>query len=473
MSKTAKIIFISLIGAICLAPFICMLFVKNDVNSEKRTLAPVPKLVSEEGLNVNYLPELGAYFEDHYAFRSQLVAANSKLQADVFGTSPVDTIVKGTDGWLYYTDSLADYQQTDVMSDREAFALAYNMKLVQESLAERGIEFLYTVAPNKNSLYAENMPYYYKPVTGNGKNIDAVKTNLVELGVNYADLFEAFKEDGRILYRLQDSHWNGEGAVLAYNVILDRLGKTHDAHENAVRKNVKTATGDLATSLYGVWAENEWDTVVDVARNYINTNQAESWEANTVLTEALGADGSLLMFRDSFGNTLSPLLADVFGKGAFSKASIYQLDSYVEMYKPDTVIFEIVERNMANASRFSPQNEGISGPPIMAAPKLLREEEKVLEDPAKVNRVEMTASVSKSQLAPAYGTISGDLAQVADEGDLSPKTEVVICVDGVYYKTYMVRLPDEKSDYGFLAYFPWDILEKEPDIKVYILKGTE
>ena len=51
------------------------------------------------------------------------------------------------------------------------------------------------------------------------------------------------------------------------------------------------------------------------------------------------------MFRDSFGNTLYPFLADSFGQATFSRSMPYRL-TMLEDTGADTVLIELVERNL-------------------------------------------------------------------------------------------------------------------------------
>ena len=74
-----------------------------------RTLSAFPALKTEEGLNVNWLSDAGDYFQDHFAFRNELVTANALVNGKIFQVSTASGVIQGTDGWLYYKDSLDDY----------------------------------------------------------------------------------------------------------------------------------------------------------------------------------------------------------------------------------------------------------------------------------------------------------------------------------------------------------------------------
>lgn len=55
---------------------------------------------------------------------------------------------------------------------------------------EKGVQFLFTVAPNKNSLYGENMPYYDSLKVSSDKNLVNLQKYLRQEQVSYGDLYE-------------------------------------------------------------------------------------------------------------------------------------------------------------------------------------------------------------------------------------------------------------------------------------------
>jgi hypothetical protein len=82
----------------------------------------------------------------------------------------------------------------------------------------------------------------------------------------------------------------------------------------------------------------------------------ESVEDILIFTQAEGKEGSVLMFRDSFGNATLPYIADEYGRGIFSKGVPYNF-SYAASGKSDTVIVEIVERNIPWLIEYVPYME--------------------------------------------------------------------------------------------------------------------
>ena len=149
-----KIAYTVLALLICVLPFACMTFARTDATTENKRLKEFPRLKTEEGFNVDFLSDLGGYFEDHFAFRNRIVAADGVTQS-LFGVSTAEGVIKGTEGWLYYTSSAPDYQRLNVFSDRAAKNAAQNLWLTQFYVESQGAKFVLAVAPNKNSLYPE------------------------------------------------------------------------------------------------------------------------------------------------------------------------------------------------------------------------------------------------------------------------------------------------------------------------------
>lgn len=445
--KTGNIIFVTVCMTIALLPFIGMSVAKTETTTENRVLSEWPQLVKDGSFNVNFLPEAGAYFEDHFAFRNQFIAADSLFMGKLFHQSSVDTVLVGTDNWLYYTDSLDDYLGENVVSERGAYNIANNIKIVQNKMTQEGIDFAFTIAPNKNSLYDENMPYYYQVKAGDVNNRQKVLPLLDQLSVRYIDLYQPFEEKQEILYLPQDSHWNEKGAVLAYNTILDGLGKIHDDLSNVQINRTKTTKGDLAVSLYSVAAEPEWDSQYEYDSQISYVTETDSWEDVWIQTESTGKSGSLLMFRDSFGNTLSPLIAEEYGRAAFSKDTVYHLDSRIAASQPDTVLFEIVERNLERFGQFA-RDDHSSGPPVMEAPYA----GDVDIYSAAQAETKATAEAYLSDLRPDYLCITGKIDEDMLGADTNVYIEITAGDTSNVYEGYTVTDPGTGDDNGYLMY---------------------
>ena len=449
---TANLLFVIICIALCLVPLCGMLVKKTDTTTEKRTLAKWPSMTDADGsFNTDVLEEAGAYFNDHFALRNEMVSADSVLMSRVFRQSAVDTVFTGTDDWLYYTSTLDDYTGTNIVSERGAYQIAHNLRVVQDKMEQNGMTFMFVIAPNKNSLYDQNMPYYYRTKASDQNNLSRTMPYIGQQGVHYTDLYEVFRDQEEVLYRKQDSHWNAKGAVLAYNTILDTLGKAHNDFSDTDLIRTKTERGDLATALYSVAAKPEWNYRYDYESAFSYVTDTESWEDLWIQTENPEKNGTLLMFRDSFGDTLAPLMAEEYASGGFSKDSVYHLDSYIDMVQPDTVLFEIVERNIRRYGEFS-KTEHSSGPPIMEAPTA-----QIDVSSAKAVESDTTVTAEVSDQQSDYLCVNGFVDKKYLDTETNVYAEITSADGSAVYEAYTVTNPETKQENGYLLYLNKEI----------------
>lgn len=443
-NKIEMIIFVTICLIICLIPFVGMTVARTESTTENKTLAEMPEFTEEGRLNTEYLQQMGEYFEDHFAFKNQLVTVDSNIQSRLFGVSNMDTVIVGKAGWLYYTDTLDDYLGQNICSDREIFNILNNISIFQRYVEEKGAKFLFTVAPNKNSLYDENMPYYYRKKAGNVNNMTLLQSQIEKMNLSYADLFSAFRNQEEILYLKRDSHWNGKGAVLAYNTILDAVDIGHENYESTKSIRTKDEYGDLNKMIYPLGAVSEWNYTYQYDSHFTYVTDTESVEDAWIQTSNPNGEGTLLMFRDSFGNTLLPLMAETFGEAYFSKSVPYQMESYMKNYRPDTVIVEKVERNISDFAL---------EPPILTGPEV--EMENTVEEVL----TETTLALGECEYDSSFWTIAGILDEEYTDVDTKVYVKLSTGEGEDIYEAFTVS--DENSDNGYLLYISKEMLLSE------------
>ncbi len=348
--KKINLIYIVSCVLLLIVPFIGMVWYQNTDAIENKELEDFPQFLTEEStVNLDYLEDMGIYFEDNFAYRSEMITANSVLRAEVFSTGSPQVIV-GEEDWLYYTGTLSDYQSDNTMTELELNIFGHNMSLIKEFVEANGAEFYFTIAPNKNSLYSENMPWYHMG-SNTATNYELVENVLEENGIGYIDLYESFEAQDEVLYYERDSHWNTKGAVLVYQTIMDALGlEYHDYSDSILEENHE---GDIDSMLYPYDTKLEEDLVYQRVEGYTVVNEITDYMDSFIETSNSNKQGTLLMYRDSFGELIVPFLAEDFNLGYFSMNTPY----YIEETKyrlPNYVIIEIVERNLRNLIEQAP-----------------------------------------------------------------------------------------------------------------------
>lgn len=439
--KKLSILYIVFCLACCLLPFAGMTVARTDTTTENKTLASLPELAGEQGINVSFLSELGEYFTDHFAFREALVEADSIISSRVFGVSSADTVLVGKNGWLYYTDTLDDYLGRNLLSDRGIFNVANNLRQVQEYVNGMGSHFLLTVAPNKNSLYGENMPYYEQYKISEESNMSRLNIWLEKLDINYLDLFERFRDQDETLYFKRDSHWNNKGALMVYNGMMDSLQLFHDSYEDVSEIQRENYIGDLNSMIYPLNAVPENDYYYDIVQQYEYITPTESVEEAWIQTANQQAEGSLLMYRDSFGNSLLPFAANVFGTAWFSKMVPYNLQMHLEQYQPETVVIEKVERNL---------DEFACQPPIFQGARVMFSSE------PETIQTETTLEISEPEANLMYWQVSGELDVSVVQEDTHVYVRILDGGEETVYEAFTIST--EQSDNSYVLYLKKDSL---------------
>lgn len=424
MNIRAKIFF-ALIMIILIAPAVAMFTSgggQSTSTSENRELAAAPVLMNDSGINMNFFNECDTYVSDHIGFRSELVAANTAVYTKVFHMSPEDDVIMGRDGWLYYAETLDDYFNVPTVSDRGINNIAYSMKMLSDGVENSGSQFVLCFAPNKNTLYPDNMPGNYIQ-SGNIGNLERVEDAMVAYGVNYLSLRDLFDSKSEVYYRDKDSHWNYEGALIAYNAIMAKTTLEYDDYSDMLFAESYDWTGDLSNMLYVSNAPLDGQLVPMRTFGYQYTSKQKKVEANRVDTYNQDGQGTALIYRDSFGNTIIPFFAENFENCYFSKITPYNM-SDVDSYQPDVTVIELVERNIPNLAKAAP---------VMMAPEVTLEGEGYMASADQpLYSVYSEASGSGTHL---YGAI--------DEGLLGDSYKVYVLVGDIdgetkYYEAFPI-----------------------------------
>ncbi|MBR4579121.1 MAG: hypothetical protein IKO22_05905 [Oscillospiraceae bacterium] len=336
--RLSSLLFAALFLALCLLPGLATILAGPSDTVANEPPVAAPSLRSWDGIfNSDVLSQAADWLGQHFALRREAITLWAGLNAKLLRSSVTDSVLLGRDGWLYYAPTREDYTRSDPMSEREIWCAARTLFLLQENAESRGADFLFTLAPNKNSLYPEHMPTLTRrDVPSDARRLSA---RLEEMGVRYADLFAAFEAQGESLYFPTDSHWNGKGAALAADVLLGALGRNSAFFAGPFADS--THRGDLYEMLYPAGKREDPDYIYT---GLSFTADSDNPDNITIRTESTAGAGQLLCYRDSFGRNLYPFLAQSFAQATFSRKNVYDPDSLGE---GDTMVVELVERNLS------------------------------------------------------------------------------------------------------------------------------
>ena len=426
MKKSLYIAFTVVFFLVCLIPIVGLAVKGPSPAAANEPPVVKPKLKAYDGSwNMSYLTGWRDYVGKGFYLRLPCITAWDTLCAGLFHTSANDDVLIGPDNWLFFGAAANDISGNGQMTDREIFCCARSLYLMQEYAEGQGADFVFTVPCGKYTLYPAHAPRYV--TVAEGSNRARLMTAMEEQGVRYADLYAAFSAVDEELYWQWDSHWNARGAALAADTILGALG-IENGYFSGDFTAAQTHSGDLYAMLYPTGTALETDYTPEEPFTFSYTSNFHDSDDITITTEREGAEGTLLLFRDSSGRNLYPYLADRFGAAHISRLNNYRLD-YIAEQGADTVIVELAERTLDYLLRF---------PAVYPAP----ERDAALLDGLQEVESELTADAS--------GTTMADFMKLT--GTL-PETAADACVYLLAGDALYEAIPNEGS---FTAWLPMD-----------------
>ena len=324
ISKLGKAVVILSFFTLISLPSIGMFFPEftESFLNEKRERASLPPLE----INQDFFEKFNNYFADNFGFRDFLIHTNAKIDKSVFQSANSDQVFIGREGWMFYQESL----NSRVLSQVDLESVANRILDLQNYLREREKDFLFMVAPDKESIKRELLPWF---VDRNEENYQGLMALLEKKNVNYVDLKKAlFAHRKKDIYSKLETHWTHLGVVIAANRILQFL----DVPELQYEIIPGQRDGDLS-DMIGIPAKE------DVPR--IKIVEPEKKE-----------DKNLLVFHDSFGIAFKDYFDPIFSGSKFvhwkDKESFYEsLEKHLDE-SVDMVILEFVERDIPHVLEF-------------------------------------------------------------------------------------------------------------------------
>ena len=246
-----------------------------------------------------------SFVEERLALKTLLITLRAKALS-LLGESGSDQVIAGREDFLFYGDTLADYQQSAPLPQAELDALADGLARLQNALDARGVPYL-----------------------------DA------------REILLAAKEKGLVYFK-QDTHWNARGALAVYQALTEYLPgvKTSAAQEPVF---LPGQAGDLLLLCQPGGDPTEPDAQPELERSYRALRPIRSLNDLRIETASSASALSLLVLRDSFGEGLFPYLANLTGRMTYSRVYDAPL-AQARKAQAEMVILEIAERNLKNLS---------------------------------------------------------------------------------------------------------------------------
>ena len=337
---------------------------------EKRALQPFPSINDQNSIT-GFTRAFDDYFQDHFGLREWLIHRYQREVSKRFGMSGVPNVVEGRDGWLYFSGERSlDDLKGDVRFSQEDEQLFWH-KLAQKEawFKKRGAAYIFWVAPNKQSIYPEYLPLHYQQDRKASRLDQLLAARPNKGGKAFLDVRSRFsqKKSKMRLYDKSDTHWNYQGAYLAYQAIMERTHllfpdfQVPDSFQFAPMWGDYVG-GDLALTMGRRQSIVEKRPILE-SRDFTSVRKELGPQLTDLLilpqlkpfySEKKSGQLRVLVLHDSFVNHLKPFMGESFAEvlyvwqyydtATLEFFSSDNLAALMDIYQPDLVIEETLER---------------------------------------------------------------------------------------------------------------------------------
>ncbi len=304
-----------------------------------------------------------AYFSANLGHKRRLITLYNWLGYRSVGDLQSDNVLVGKQDWLYLKQNFGweSMRSETPLSKKEDKAWRKALTGAEAWLAERHIAFLFVIVPSKETIYPEFLPKS-APRARSISRLDELLGVFEKSGVQYLELRTPLlrgREKAQ-LYDSIDSHWNGNGARIGAELVMQRVSQ-------ALGKPAAYAELDSKLSPRPSWADMplilSLDELVSVPSVELvpNRPRARRIQPPESVREPTRKQQTRMVFevaderlpkafilRDSFSEGFMPTLSEKFRRTVWLWTHELDLRA-VEEEQPDIVIVEMTERFFSDA----------------------------------------------------------------------------------------------------------------------------
>lgn len=338
----------------------------NQISAdENRKLANKPRLYDRNNkINTRFLNHFEIWFNDNVGFRSKFVLADAKIQYYCFNELTPSSVLKlGENGNLiYYKENvIRNYQHSNLLDDDTLKNVAESFDIVNKYLNKHGIQFYCMRCYDKQTIYPET---FMKSVNQYGyisladqihnelkknPNLNIVDTK--EDLINAKKTYEVYPKTGDV------THWTQRGAFIGYTNLMEKINSKNDKKFKVLKENdYEIPVKDMSQTLFGnIKMEKDNLEVFDIKEpKAIITNEKLTYKKEDkgksfyYTNNDANNDTRILILGDSYINTfILDDLAESFKETIqLANTNIIDLQKVVDVYKPNIIIYEQVEREI-------------------------------------------------------------------------------------------------------------------------------
>lgn len=372
--KFDKLYIICFLGCIFMMPILTLFKYRTTsaefiAKNEKRKLQSFKNFSLKKAQIKQFFEAIEPALGDRLSFRQDLLKFDAFLNFGLGMREYNTDVIVGKDGWLFYRPKHLRNTRHGYKNLRDTLKLNHwnqYFNKIDRYLAKRGVVFKVIIIPDKNTLYSEYLPDHLQTTKVSILDNLLLKQKTTMVNIKKAMTQSKIAYPQRMLYSKTDTHWNLYGAYIGYEEIMRTMSENFQ--QNQIRLNYesfclkKMAIKDLVKLING---QNYFDgyhyeiidrsafigdylvsyqrpeeiEVVAASRNTDLFRDAETFNDTKM--------GKVLYIGDSFAGALSVYLNNTFQEVIYRhyvNSRETNIDDLVETYKPDIVLFEMVER---------------------------------------------------------------------------------------------------------------------------------
>ena len=320
MNDKIKDIVVTIIFLFTIISLFLINVIKKDTDisvAERRKLATMPELTTKSLFDGTYFKKFDSYVTDQFVERD----AFRKIKIDI------ELSTKGEYNNLYLYD---DYIIEEIfpLNSNSINNLTNKINYIKDTYLNDNSNIYYTIIPDKNYFVNNgNLKLDYNKLQ------DMMKSNLTNL--NYINIFDKLTLDN---YYKTDTHWKEEDLFNVANTIANQMNFDITNNNNVVN-TITTFKGSYAGRLS---VTKDIDTIKTISNpstlnssvynyetkkytdiyDYTKINSLDKYDIYLsgavpiidITNNNTSSDKELIVFRDSYGSSLIPLLIEGYKK---------------------------------------------------------------------------------------------------------------------------------------------------------------
>ena len=319
MNDKIKDIVVTIIFLFTIISLFLINVIKKDTDisiAERRRLATMPELTTKNLFDGTYFKKFDSYVTDQFVERD----AFRKIKIDI------ELSTKGEYNNLYLYD---DYIIEEIfpLNSNSINNLTNKINYIKNTYLNDNSNIYYTIIPDKNYFVNNgNLKLNYNKLQ------DMMKNNLSN--INYINIFDKLTLDN---YYKTDTHWKEEDLFNVANTIANQMN--FDITNNNAVNTITTFKGSYAGRLS---VTKDIDTIKTISNPSIDNSSVYNYETKKytdiydytkinsldkydiylsgavpiidIINNNASSDKELIVFRDSYGSSLIPLLIEGYKK---------------------------------------------------------------------------------------------------------------------------------------------------------------